>query len=140
MATTIPLPTGQLIRSSFEQMQLKTGTLEPFLSLPFDLYGPLTTNFWISHVWEYLSKQKITLQPGASLSQLWHAQKAWTTEPTCQGLPKGTTSDHFLMPLFTKASYKKDGLYSLNICLMYLQTVTLSNIATADRIYVTHTA
>jgi hypothetical protein len=69
-----------------------------------------------------------------------HAKTAWTKEPTHQGLVPGTASDLFLMPLFVAAGYNNDNLVALNVCRMYLHAVTLSDLATADRIYISQTA
>jgi hypothetical protein len=135
-----PLPTGQLICASFEQMQLKIGTSEPFLTLPFKSYGGLATHCWISHLWEYLSAQQLTLQPGASAVQLQHSQNEWTTEPTHKGLSPGTNSNRFLMPLFLAAGYTKDDLLAINVCRMYLHAVTISDISTAKGLFLTNPA
>jgi hypothetical protein len=69
-----------------------------------------------------------------------YAQKEWTLEPKHEGLSIGTKSDQFLMPLFIDAGYKNDKLLALNVCRMYLHAVTLSDIVTADGIYVTQSA
>jgi hypothetical protein len=133
-------PTGQLLRASFEQMQLEIGTSEPFLSLPFHTYGGLATHCWISHLWEYLSENGITLQPGASPIQLQHAHNTWTTEPTHQGLVPSTDSDIFIMNLFVQHGYKTDDLFALNVCRMYLHAVTFSDLVTADGLFLTNSA
>ena len=133
-------PTGQLIRASYEQMQLEIGTDVSFLSLPFSEYGNLATHCWIGRLWQYLSENNITLHPGASQAQMQYAQKEWTLEPKHEGLSLGTKSDRFLMHLFIDAGYKNNKLLALNVCRMYLHAVTLSDIATADGIYVTQSA
>jgi hypothetical protein len=118
-------------------MQLEIGTGKPFLSLPFDLYGGLATHCWISHLWEYLSDNNLTLTPGASPIQLRHAPNKWTTELTHQGLEPGTALDQFLITLFANAGYTKDDLFALNVCRMYLHAVTVSDLSTADGLFIT---
>jgi hypothetical protein len=44
------------------------------------------------------------------------------------------------MSLFAKQGYTKDKLFTLNVCRMHLHAVTLSNIVTADGIFVTSQA
>jgi hypothetical protein len=97
-------------------MQLEIGTPEPFLELDFDTYGNLVTHCCIGHLWQYLSEQKVTLQPGISPVQMQFAHSAWIQEPTHQGLQPGTSSDQFLMPLFVTAGYQGYDLFALNVC------------------------
>jgi hypothetical protein len=44
------------------------------------------------------------------------------------------------MPLFVAAGYKDDDFLALNVCCMYLHAVTLSDLATANRIYIMQSA
>ena len=131
-------PTGQLFRASLEQLQLEIGLPDPIFQSSFELYGNLATPCWISHIWEYCHSKGITLTPSIPQERL-NATDPWT-KPTTTQLQTRTTDDKFLMQLFAQEGYAKDKLFSLNVCRMYLQAVTLSNIATADGIFITRQA
>jgi hypothetical protein len=53
--------TGQLLRTSMEEMQLETGVSQSFLSYSFDAYGYMATRSWIASTWKFLSDSDITL-------------------------------------------------------------------------------
>jgi hypothetical protein len=131
-------PTRHLFCASLEQLQLKIGIPEPLLQSSYELYGSLATPCWISHIWEYCHSKGIILQPSIRQKSL-NSTNPWS-RPTMTSPQKQTTDDKFIMHLFAQEGYTNNKLFTLNVCHMYLHAVTLSNIATADSIFVTKQA
>jgi hypothetical protein len=132
-------PTRQLICASLEQLQLELGIPDPVFESSHELYGCLATPCWLSHIWQYSHSKGITLTPSIP-QHLLQTTDPWTRPvPPC--LQTRTTDDKFLMHLFVKAGYTGDKLFSLNVCRMHLHAaVTLSDIATANGVFITNQA
>jgi hypothetical protein len=131
-------PTGQLMRTSLEQLQLELGIPEPVFESSFTTFGVLSTPCWLSHIWEYCDSKGITLVahlPDASLQ----AADPWKPLHS-QTLSKQTTDDKFLMKLFSSHDYQGETLFALNVCRMYLNATTISDITTADGLFITTNA
>jgi hypothetical protein len=128
-------PTGQLFRASLEQLQLEIGIPEPLFESSYELYGSLATPCWIAHIWEYCHSKGITMTPSIPQSTL-KATNPWES-PSPLRLQKRTTDDKFITKLFANEGYTADKLFALNVCRMYLHASTLSDLVTADGIFIT---
>jgi hypothetical protein len=107
-------PTGFLLRSSCQALQLELGSAQPFFDLDFSKWGGLATQSWVKYTWSFVSKYKLQLQ---------------TDLPT---LHSRRLNDAFLMDRIVSANFfPPHDLLSINRCRLYLQVVTLSDIMDA---------
>ena len=116
--TTLGGITGSLISASLEQLRLEVGLPGWLTDHDFPKFQVLATDSWITTVWKFTSSFKIELRD--SECKLFHRR----------------TNDLFLMEEFGRAFSGQD-LLDLNICRMFLHSVTLADISTVDGIAIT---
>jgi len=106
--------TGGLLNKTFQDFRLELGLPGFLTDWNFDTYGESTTTSWLKTLWHYCSNQGIHI--GDPIVQL-----ALTRDNDC-----------FLMSAFAAANFTPKELRILNICRIYLQVVTLTDICTVD--------
>jgi hypothetical protein len=112
--------TGDLFKVSLERHALELGLPTSIFDTNFDVYGPVATDTWCKHTWEFMHKHDITIAPHTN-----HIQLKLQRE-----------NDTFLMQTFAEAGYKGAALKNLNNCRMFLQVITLSDISSGDGQYI----
>jgi hypothetical protein len=112
--------TGQLIRTSMEDMQLEIGVSASFLKSSYNYYGCLATRSWISETWRFLSDSRITV-----------------VDPFPKP-PLACPNDCFLMERFFQHGYRGSDLLQLNQCRMHLHALRLSDLCTANGAHLTN--
>ena len=103
--------TGQL---SMEQMVVEIGLNSPIFPRPYDLLGGLATNCWLKKTWEFVDRHAIRFEDKTPKMTLWR------------------DNDEFLTALFVQHGYQGEALRKLNQCRIYLQVVSVADIATGD--------
>jgi hypothetical protein len=104
--------TGQLIRASMEQLKLEIGCNGPTLSLPYSVFAGLATKSWFQQTWQFMDEHQIRI------------------EDTCPDFPLSRVQDHLLIPWFHEHGIRGRNLQRLNLCRLYLQVLTISDIVT----------
>jgi hypothetical protein len=84
------------------------------LEQDFHIYGHLSTNSWLTHLWEFCTDSNI--------------QEKSTTPK----LILAREDDAFLMSNFAAYGYKNTQLTQLNLCRLYCHAIRLSDITTGD--------
>jgi hypothetical protein len=114
--------TGRQISASVKQMCLEAGVLGWFTDHDYDTYAPVLTGSWIQSVWHFAHRFKIALHDTeAQLSLM-------------------CTRDQSLMESFVNGGFRGQDLIHLNICRMFLHSVTLADITTINGLEITSTA
>jgi hypothetical protein len=111
--TTLGGITGSLISASLEQLRLEIGLPGWLTDHDFSLYQGLATDAWITTAWKFASSFKIEIRDSE------------------RKLLQRRTNDLFLMKEFGR-SFTGQDLLDLNICRMFLHSVTLADICTVD--------
>jgi hypothetical protein len=106
--------TGQLLSTSYEQLRLEMGTPGFITDTPFQIVKSAITHTWITDLWNFLDRFQIKIQDNVGQLRLQRQ------------------NDKFIMEEFIKANVDGNELKQLNECRMFLNVVTLSDIATAD--------
>jgi hypothetical protein len=106
--------TGALIRGSLEQLKLEVGLGGSLFSHPYAPFQHVATRSWLTCTWQFTSTFGIQLDERTPCLPL-----------RCQG-------DQFLMECFLHAGYSGTSLHQLNVCRLFLQAITLSDICTGD--------
>lgn len=114
--------TSDLIFSILEQLRLEIGLPNDQGNWQLDTFSSCLTNCWFLDLLLFCEDEGITIQD---------------TGPT---LSLHTTNDVYLMSAFAKAGYRGNDLATLNQCRMFLRTITLSDLCTADGKYITYDA
>ena len=114
--------TGQLIRQSVEATKLEIGFPGSLFSQSFAEIGKLATATWATKTWQFVSANGMRI------------------EDKCGELLLSRERDKFLMPAFLAAGYEHDSLSRLNGCRLYLQVVSVAEIATGCGKYISSTA
>jgi hypothetical protein len=104
--------TGQLIRASVEQLKLEIGCNGPTLSLPYDHFSKLATKCWIRQTLLFMDAYQIRI------------------EDTSPDFLLSRANDQLLIPLFHGTGIRDDQLDRLNLCRLFLQVLTISDITT----------
>ena len=113
---------GQLLRTNLENLTLELGSAEPFWNLDYPTWEPLVTPSWLKATWRDLHASSLSLQ--GPLSRL----------------PLARIHDVCLMDRFVAEGMPAEHLCILNDVRMFKQVTRLSDITTADGIYIDHTA
>jgi hypothetical protein len=106
--------TGQLLRTTIEELQLEIGVSKSFLAYSYDDYGSMATRSWIASTWKFLSDSDITM-----IDPFLKPEKA------CE-------DDSFLMESFVEFGFRGSELRHLNDCRMHLHALRVSDVCTAD--------
>jgi hypothetical protein len=117
--STIGGITGRQISSSTEQMRLEAGLSGWFTDHAFDTWETLLTDSWIKTVWKFAHRLKLAIHDSEVK------------------LSPHRSNDRFLKEEFASVGYRAQDLAQLNICRMFLHAVTLSDIATVNRVEIT---
>lgn len=120
--TLKPSITSDLLKSIVEQLRLEIGIPCHDGCWQLDIFGHCLTDCWFRDLLLFCEDEEITIQD---------------TEPTVTLL---SSNDSFLMQAFADADYRGSDLRSLNECRMFLKTISLSDISTADGRYITYDA
>jgi hypothetical protein len=107
---TCPALTGQLLRTTVEELQLELGVSALFLSCSFDNCGCVTTASWTSETRRFLSDSKIQVLDPFSKPSL------------------ACPEDCFLMERFFACGHRGTELSQLNTCRMHLHALRLSDL------------
>jgi len=111
----INTPTGILLKAMLKQAQLKVGSREPFLDLPFKTHGVLLTPCFWKVVWEFICEHDIWLQwAGQAIPSVQHED------------------DRFIMEELMDAGVKGVELISCNRVCLSMEALTLADISMAD--------
>lgn len=106
--------TGELIRTSMQQLKVELGANGPIFELPYKTYGRLATRSWITTTWKDMQSNGISVIDS-------------TPE-----IPKRTQNDLLIIPTFAKAGFKPYELMQLNKMRLYLQVATLADLVQAN--------
>jgi hypothetical protein len=110
--------TAKLIHIDLSYIQLLTGTGDFFLNKDYEKFSWMETG-WISSLWEFSSKINLTF-----------------SYPSAWQPPLPRQEDIFLTDFFIRQNLPHKELDVLNRCCLYLQVVTLSDIAAANGQYI----
>ena len=100
---------GRLIQCSLEAAQLESGLYKPIFWNPKEILWWNTTNTWILDTYEFCIKNLISIKIGKSIN------------PSCNG-------DQSIMAKMAQQGYTARELTSLNLCRIYLQVTSLSEV------------
>lgn len=120
--TLQPSITADLLKAILEQLRLEIGIPCINGNWQLDVFGPCLTNCWFVDLLQFCEDEDIAIQDKG---------------PT---LPLMSTNDAFLMQNFANAGYRNTDLASLNACRMFLKTISLSDLCTADGRFITYNA
>jgi len=110
---------GQLLLSSITHTQLQVGSVTPFFKLAYPRYVKWIDSTWIMDVWKFTNQAKVVID----------VEKHWLPCLPCK-------HDAALIDLALTFNLNADQLKSINLCRLYLQVITVSDItnATGDRL------
>ena len=114
--------TGTLLRCSMEELKVELGLPGSVLSKSFAEFGILATDSWLKHTWKFLSENNMAIAD--KLAEM----------------PLRADNDKYLIQAFYEAGFRSWELRRLNLCRLYLQVVTTSDIVTADGETITQAA
>ena len=106
--------TGELLRTSMQQLKIELGTQGSILELPFKTYGGLATCGWIASTWKDMQQFRITIAD------------------TTPNIPMRTSKDQLIIQAFVQAGFKSDKLVLLNRMRLYLRVATFSDLMQAN--------
>ena len=105
--------TGELYRSTLEQLIINIGYGSDLFAAPFAKLGALMPYTWMTHLWEFLDRYGLRIQHDIELPLLRH-------------------HDSFIMRQAVDAKFSPSQLDAINRCRLYLQVLTVAELATAD--------
>ena len=107
---------GQLIRTSYEQLAVETGLPGEIFDWDYEEWKQaITTQLWMTETWKFCSEHGIQVRTG-------HEQK----------LQPRRRQDRYLMAEFHARGFKDFQLGRINRCRLYLQVVTIGDIASMN--------
>ena len=106
----------EALAASMSTTQIECGSSKPFFSLDAEIYHPLVTKTWISHLWYECNTVGIDIR--------FHPECFWTPKPVRE-------RDLCIMEVATKL-YSGIQLHQINMCRLALKVVLLSDIASVD--------
>eukprot|EP00804_Cyclotella_cryptica_P019411 CCRYP_006610-RA/>CCRYP_006610-RA protein AED:0.67 eAED:-0.49 QI:0/0/0/0.33/1/1/3/0/407 len=110
----MPSPIGQMLRASMELLQLEIGCAGCPLAEPFQFMGPHITHSWLRSLWEVVDKYKLQIVIDYPIMQM----------------PR--TNDRLIMSIAHISGIKGDVLLRVNRCRLFLCSIFLSDLATAN--------
>ena len=110
--------TGTLLRTTMEHLKIEVGLTGSILSNDYQLYGELAEESWIKHLWKFLMETGIQINDKIEDFEMSRENDI----PINVGLAKA-----FNEKKITKTEWKR-----ANKCRMYLQVLTIGDIATAE--------
>lgn len=109
-----PTITGHQLRASMELHTIEIGLPGNLLQQDFQIYGHLSTDSWLTHLWEFGASSNLQLQ---------------STTPK---LTLAREEDSFLMSKFAAYGYRGKQLEHLNLCRLYCHATRISDLTTGD--------
>jgi hypothetical protein len=106
--------TGELIRTSMQQLRVELGVNGPIFELPFQTFGCITTQSWITSTWKDMQEYGITMADSTP------------------DIPKRSQNDRLIMTAFVEAGFKAQELKQLNKMRLYLRVATLADLVQAN--------
>ena len=113
--------TGDLYRSTLEQLMINIGYGHDLFCAPFVILGKLMPHTWMVHLWEFLDRYGLRVRHDIELPLL-------------------RQNDSFLIRRALEAKFSFDKLDAFNRCRLYLQVLTVSEAVTADGQFLTDKA
>jgi hypothetical protein len=110
------------MRILLEGYKVELGLGGSVLEQSYDAYGHLVTPGWIPHTWKFLSDFGMTIK-----------DKVGNIKLQREG-------DQFLTEVFYEAGYRGYSLRRLNLCRLFLQVTTVSDVVTGDGTQLTNEA
>lgn len=110
----MPSPIGQMLRASMELLQLEIGCAGCPLAEPFQFMGPHITHSWLRSFWEVVDKYKLLI----------------VIDYPFMHMPR--TNDRLIMSIAHILGIKGDVLLRVNRCRLFLCSIFLSDLATAN--------
>jgi hypothetical protein len=101
----------ELLQTSIEAAKVEIGVGRNLFQLDFELYSPIATDCWIKSTWQFAYEHNIEIKDNSTRNLQLHRE-----------------NDIFLMEIFANHGYKKETLWKINRCCLYLQVTTLSDI------------
>ena len=102
---------GKQLQFQLETMQLQAGVGDFILNYDYNKFSNLVFSGWIAHMWKFTSDMKYTFS-------------GWNNV-----LKPQRDNDKYIMEEFVRFGYTKQKLQLLNKCRIYLQAISLSDIA-----------
>jgi hypothetical protein len=106
---------GAPILSVLSHLQLHIGSSHPVLTLPFSRYQKWIETNWRTSLWEFTSSLSIKLD----------VERQWLPQPSRQ-------FDESIMDMAERFPISPAQKRQINLCHIYLQVISLSNITTAN--------
>ena len=106
-----PTMMGELLRTSIEAAKIEIGIGRDLFGLDYQVYQALLTPCWIKDVWKYARENNITIY-----------------DYTTGNMDTSRENDLFLMEIITNEGFTRSELKRINMCRLYLQVMTLSDI------------
>ena len=106
---------GLLILSLLSHMQVLLGSSKLMFQLPYQHYKKWINRNWLTAIWEYFASAQIQVD----------IEDHWIPQPA-------PTNDFFLIDLAVRLNFSMDQLPQINLCRIYIQVLTASDIATAN--------
>lgn len=107
--------TGQLIQISLSHLQIHIGCATPVLRLAFAPYAKWIDNSWLTSIWKHASLLSI----GIDIGDQWI--------PTVSRV-----HDDMIMDMVLQYNFFPNSLRQINMCHLYLQVLSISDIVSAD--------
>jgi len=96
-------------------MQVLLGSSKLMFQLPYQHYKKWINRNWLTAIWEYFASAQIQVD----------IEDHWIPQPA-------PTNDFFLIDLAVRLNFSIDQLPQINLCRIYIQVLTASDIATAN--------
>ena len=106
--------TGELLRTSMQQLKVELGVNGPIFQLSYLTYGCLATRSWITTTWNDMQRHGISVVDSTP------------------DIPRRTANDQPLMSAFVEAGFKSHELKQLNKMRLFLKVVTLADLVQAN--------
>jgi hypothetical protein len=113
---------GNLLKINRDTLQLLLGYPFPPLSYPYQDIAPIAPPSWLITTWEFLND----INGKVTFTDPWNLPLDW--QGNCHFMPQVLSQlVHIPKPILSKADLQK-----FNLCCIYHQVLTLSNIATSS--------
>jgi hypothetical protein len=106
---------GTLILIAISYLQLHTGYATPFFELPYPYYAKWIDSNWLTSIWKYTSQLHLTIE----VDDHWLPTSVWQ-------------NDKILMDVFLQFNFHHKSLAQINLCRIYLQVLSVSDITSTD--------
>lgn len=114
--------TGRILRHSLELLRLEIGCNGSIFALPYQPFEHLLTPSWLSNTWQFLSDVQLRLDIHIPELHLFRER------------------DSLLMQCFLSKGFSSIQLRNINVCRLFLQVATVSDITTGCGQFITYAA